>query len=102
MLSGYRWTKGWACDGRTYNNDPYYIFCIGNDRRQGCTAGSDGDHRRYSGKEENMQKAKTKRVPTRVHSRKIDRNVARTQMKKAGVHRPNKRIADNWRLYSEQ
>ena len=49
-----------------------------------------------------MQKAKTKRVPTRVHSRKIDRNVARTQMKKAGVHRPNKRIADNWRLYSEQ
>lgn len=43
-----------------------------------------------------------KRVPTRVHSRKIDRNVARVQMKKAGVHRPNKRIAYNWRLYSEQ
>ena len=47
-----------------------------------------------------MAKAKAKRIPTRVHSRKIDRNVARVQMKKAGFTRPNKRLADNWRRFS--
>lgn len=45
--------------------------------------------------------AKTKRVPTRVHSRKIDRNVARVQMKKAGFHRPNKKLKNNWLMYSK-
>lgn len=45
--------------------------------------------------------AKKKRVPTRVHSRKIDRNVARHQMKKMGVHRLNKCLDTDWRNYAE-
>lgn len=45
---------------------------------------------------------KDRRKSTRVHDRKIDRNVARTDMKKRGVHRPNKCLAANWRLYSEE
>ena len=45
---------------------------------------------------------KKKRVSTRVHDRKIDRNVARVALKKQGVHRPNKSVSDKWRLYSEE
>ena len=44
---------------------------------------------------------KNRRVSTRVHDRKIDRNVARVALKKSGVHRPNKALADKWRLFSE-
>lgn len=41
----------------------------------------------------------TIRVPTRVHTRKLDRNVARERMKKAGIKRINKDgyFAENWR-----
>lgn len=45
--------------------------------------------------------AKKKTVHKRIHSRKIDRNVARHQLKKMGVHRPNKSLAMNWRNYAE-
>ena len=45
---------------------------------------------------------KSRRVSTRVYTRKIDRNVARTDMKKRGIHRPNKCLASNWRLYSKE
>ena len=63
----------------------------------------------------------TLRVPTRVHTRKLDRNVARERMKKEGVKRFNKTypqmytnpfgcqyiisdpsyFADNWRMYAK-
>ena len=99
--SGSRWKKGWVCDGRTHDHDTYPIIRIGDNHCQDLTAHSDGDHRRPGRKEESMAKAKAKRIPTRVHSRKIDRNVARVQMKKAGFTRPNKRLADNWRRFSE-
>lgn len=46
-----------------------------------------------------MQKAK--RVPTRVHDRKIDREVARHAMKKQHIPKPNKRLSANWRLFAE-
>lgn len=45
--------------------------------------------------------AKKKTVHKRIHSRKIDRNVARHQLKIMGVHRPNKCLAMNWRNYAE-
>ena len=48
-----------------------------------------------------MAKTKAKRIPTRVHTRKIDRNVARTALKKSGFHRPNKILKDHWRQFSE-
>lgn len=35
-------------------------------------------------------KTMTLRVPTRVHTRKLDRNVARERMKKAGIKHINK------------
>lgn len=47
---------------------------------------------------------KTKRVPTQVHTRKLDRMVARRNMKK-GITQINKVkgdasfFADNWRSY---
>ena len=44
---------------------------------------------------------KKKRKSTRVHDRKIDRNVARVYMKKEGVHRPNKCLKNNWRQFAE-
>jgi len=46
---------------------------------------------------------KTKRVPTRVHTRKLDRSVAHAQMKKAGLVRVNDHshgdsfFSRNWR-----
>ena len=46
-----------------------------------------------------MQKAK--RVPTRVHDRKIDREVARHAMKKQHIPKPNKMLSANWRLFAE-
>lgn len=42
-----------------------------------------------------------RRISTRVHDRKIDRNVARTAFKKQGVHRPNKMVSEHWREYSK-
>lgn len=44
-------------------------------------------------------KKKPKRVPTQVHTRKLDRNVARVQMKKLGIQHPNKRMRTRWREY---
>lgn len=48
-------------------------------------------------------KKKPKRVPTQVHTRKLDRNVARVQMKKLGIQNPNKHMKHNmgtgWRAY---
>ena len=44
-------------------------------------------------------KKKPKRVPTQVHTRKLDRNVARVQMKKLGIRHPNKHMATGWRAY---
>ena len=35
-------------------------------------------------------KTMTLRVPTRVHTRKLDRNVARERMKRAGIRHMNK------------
>ena len=44
-----------------------------------------------------------RRVPTRVHTRELDRGVARTNMKKAGLHQvaKGKFFSDNWRKYAE-
>ena len=45
------------------------------------------------------KKKKPKRVPTQVHTRKLDRNVARVQMKKLGIRHPNKYMTTRWREY---
>lgn len=48
---------------------------------------------------------KTKRVPTQIHTRKLDRMVARKNMEKKGITQINKVkddasfFADNWRSY---
>ncbi len=42
---------------------------------------------------------KARRKMTRVHTRKLDRLVAKHNMKKAGVHKPNKHFAENWRAW---
>lgn len=53
-----------------------------------------------------MQK-KDKRVPTQVHTRKIDRCVARNKMKEKGVQKMNKSRVDGsffsrfWRSYAK-
>lgn len=39
------------------------------------------------------------RKNARVHDRKIDRAVAMHNMKKAGVHKPGKNFAMNWRNF---
>lgn len=43
----------------------------------------------------------TKNVPTQVHTRKLDRMVARENMKKLGIVHINKNnfFANNWRNY---
>lgn len=46
-----------------------------------------------------MFRKRDKRVSTRVHDRKIDRAVAMHNMKKAGVHKPGKHFAENWRNF---
>ncbi len=48
-----------------------------------------------------MAKTKAKRIPTRVHTRKIDRNVARTALKKSGFHHPNKNLKLHWQRFTE-
>ena len=51
-------------------------------------------------------KQKSKRVSTRVHSRKIDRLVAKNNMRKAGIYRfthggrHNSFFANHWREYT--
>ena len=44
------------------------------------------------------------RVPTRVHTRELDRAVARANMKRAGMHQINKGkpswFSENWRKYA--
>lgn len=42
---------------------------------------------------------KDRRKSTRVHDRKIDRAVAMHNMKKAGVRKPGKHFAENWRNF---
>lgn len=44
---------------------------------------------------------KDPRESTRVHDRKIDREVCRRDLKKAGFHRPNKQVKNYWRGYTE-
>lgn len=46
---------------------------------------------------------KTKRVPTRVHTRELDREIARERMRKAKLNRVGKDsfFADNWRKFSQ-
>ena len=39
------------------------------------------------------------RIPTRVHTRKLDRNVARERMKRAGLRQINKHKDDFGRQY---
>lgn len=48
-------------------------------------------------------KSKIKRVPTRVHTRELDRGVAKENMKRKGIHRIGKDnfFANNWREYSK-
>lgn len=46
-----------------------------------------------------MNKQSSRRVPTRVHTRKLDRLVARTRMKNRGMVKVNKHFADNWKAY---
>lgn len=52
-----------------------------------------------------MQK-KDKRVPTQVHTRKLDRSVAKTNMKERGIQKINKDRADGsffsrfWKSYA--
>ena len=43
---------------------------------------------------------KHKRKMTRIHTRKLDRMVAKHNMKKAGVPKPNKHFAENWRSWA--
>ncbi len=47
------------------------------------------------------KQTKTKNVPTQVHTRKLDRMVARENMKKLGIVHINKNnfFANNWRNY---
>ena len=42
---------------------------------------------------------KAKRKSVRIHTRKIDRGVARHELKASGVHRPNKRLSELWRKF---
>lgn len=45
---------------------------------------------------------KIKRVPTRVHTRELDRSIAKTNMKRSGLHRIGKGdfFHNNWRKYA--
>lgn len=42
---------------------------------------------------------KRRRKSTRIRCRKLDRLVAKHRMKKAGVRKPNKNFAENWRKW---
>ena len=42
---------------------------------------------------------KARRKMTRIHTRKLDRLVAKHNMKKAGVPKPNKHFSENWRSW---
>ena len=46
---------------------------------------------------------KTKRVPTRVHTRELDRGIARERMHKAKLNRVGKGsfFSENWRKFSQ-
>lgn len=44
---------------------------------------------------------KQKRKMTRVHTRKLDRMVARYVMKRRGVPRVNRKFSENWKSYLE-
>lgn len=48
-----------------------------------------------------MGKQNSKRVPTQVHTRKLDRLVAHTRMKRKGLTRLHKNgyFADRWREF---
>lgn len=46
-------------------------------------------------------KKKAKRKMTRVHTRKLDRMVARYVMKRSGVPRVNRKFSENWKSYLE-
>lgn len=45
-----------------------------------------------------------KRVPTRIHTRELDREIARERMRKAKLNRVGKGsfFAENWRNFSEK
>ena len=47
-----------------------------------------------------MFRKRDKRKSTRVHDRKIDRLVAKHNMKIAGVPKPNKHMHENWREWA--
>lgn len=40
-----------------------------------------------------------KRKSTRVHTRKLDRGVARFAMKKQRIPHPNKKLSEHWREF---
>ena len=41
-----------------------------------------------------------KQIARRYHDRKIDRGVARYNMKRAGIRKVNKKLSDYWQQYS--
>ena len=41
-----------------------------------------------------------KQLSRRYHSRKIDRGVARYNMKRAGIIKVNKKLSEHWKQYS--
>ena len=50
-----------------------------------------------------MKKRKRKRVSVQIHTRKLDRCVAKKRMKQAGMRKINKHgfFANNWRMVAE-
>ena len=48
-----------------------------------------------------MGKKKSRRVRTQVHTRKLDRSVARANMKKVGIPKVNRAFAQNWKRFVE-
>jgi hypothetical protein len=48
-----------------------------------------------------MTEKKYKRVPTRIHTRELDRLVAKTILKKRGYPNVNKLVSPNWRKLRE-
>ena len=48
------------------------------------------------------QKAKKKQTSIRIHTRKIDREVARRNLKEMGYRRPNKWLWQNWKTFGRE
>lgn len=48
------------------------------------------------------QKAKKKQTSIRIHTRKIDREVARRNLRKMGYTKPSRWLRDNWKTFGRE